>query len=376
MEPQTKKNILTILIDHISSCMAPIIPIVIAGGLVKLLVVIFTMTGILLEGSSTEAVLSFIGDAPLYFLPFFLAYTASVHFHVNTILAIGAVGALMSPSFVELANSPQALSFLGIPLIKATYAYSTIPVILLIAAMVWIEKLVHRWMPKVVDDVLSPLVILLLSSLVGLLAIGPLGTLIGNALSGAISWLQLHASWLAWTVFAATTPLQVITGTHWVFVATAISQLGSTGLDSGIMVGYFILALSMTGVSLAVFLKAKTLSLKKTALSSGLTVFFAGVTEPVAYGLCLRYKKPLITAILGCIVAGLYQGIVGIHCYVYAFPAIPSCLMFASGDEPGNFAKAMIAASIAFVSSFLLTLFFGGRLDSDEADQASGSSKA
>ncbi len=370
MEQNAKKNILTVLIDHVSSCMAPIIPIVIAGGLVKLLVIIVTMTGLLAEGTPTEAVLSFIGDAPLYFLPFFLAYTASVHFKVNTVLAIGAVGALMSPSFVELAEGSQALSFLGIPLVKASYGYSTIPVILLVAAMVWIEKLVHKLMPKVVDDILSPLVILLLSSLVGLLAIGPLGTLIGNGLSGAIFWLQDHVSWLAWTLFAAVSPLLVITGTHWVFVATAITQLGSAGLDPGILPGFFIMALALFGTAMAVFLKAKTPALKKTSFSCGFTVLLAGVSEPSLYGLCLPYKKPLITTVLGCAAAGLYQGIVGIHCYVYAFPAIPSCLMFASADEPGNFAKAMIAAVIAFAASFLLTLLFGGRLDTDEAQAA------
>ena len=70
--------------------------------------------------------------------------------------------------------------------------------------------------------------------------------------------------------------------------------------------------------------------------------------------------------ILGGAIAGLYQGLVTIHCYVYAFPAIPSCLMFASGDEPGNFVKAMISGAIAFVASFLLTLLFGGRLDAED----------
>ena len=113
-----------------------------------------------------------------------------MHFKVNTVLAIGAVGAMMSPTFVELASSTEDLFFAGIPLIKADYAYSTIPIILLIVVMIYIEKAVHRIMPKALDDILSPLVILLVSSLLGLLAIGPLGTLIGNALSGSMSWLQ------------------------------------------------------------------------------------------------------------------------------------------------------------------------------------------
>ena len=130
------------------------------------------------------------------------------------------------------------------------------------------------------------------------------------------------------------------------------------------------MALALGGTCLAVFLKAKTASLKKTALSSGLTVLLAGVSEPSMFGVCLPYKRPLLTAILGSAIAGLYQGIAGIHCYVYAFPAIPSCLMFASADEPGNLTKAMIAAVIAFAASFLLTLLFGGRLDADETQAA------
>ena len=238
MERTQKQSIVSIVIDHISSCMGPVVPILIAGGLVKLLVIIFTYTGLVANGNTTEQVLSIIGDAPLYFLPFLLAYSASVHFKVNTVLAIGAVGAMMSPTFVELASSTEDLFFAGIPLIKADYAYSTIPIILLIVVMIYIEKAVHRIMPKALDDILSPLVILLVSSLLGLLAIGPLGTLIGNALSGSMSWLQARVPVIAWALFAGLTPLLVMTGTHWVFVAVAVSQLGVYGAEDGIMVGF------------------------------------------------------------------------------------------------------------------------------------------
>lgn len=366
MEQTKKKNVAAIVIDHISSCMGPVIPVLIAGGLVKLVVIIFTAAGILAEGSTTEQILSLIGDSPLYFLPFFLAYTASSHFHVNTILAIGAVGAMMSPSFVELASSQEALFFAGIPVIKATYAYSTIPVILLIAVMVYIEKLVHKIMPKALDDILSPLVILLLSALAGLLAIGPLGTLIGNLLSGGMVWLQAHAPVAAWALFAGLSPLMVITGIHWVFVAIAVGQLGAYGMEDGVMAGFFILTLCQAGASFAVFLKAKTPALKKLALSCGITVFLTGVTEPPIYGVTLKYKRPFITSMIGAAIAGAYQGLVTIHCYVYAFPGVPSFLMFSSKEEPGNLLKAMIAAAISFAVSFLLTYLFAGPLDTEE----------
>ncbi len=365
MEENAKKSIGAAAIDHISSCMSPIIPVLIAGGLVKLVVVIVTMSGLLSEGTTTEQVLSLIGDAPLYFLPFLLAHTASLHFGVDSVLAIGAVGAMMSPAFVELVSSGHELAFLGLPLVKATYAYSTIPIILLVAAMIWIEKLVHKIMPKALDDVLSPFLILLLSALLGLLAIGPLGTLIGNLLVGIMDFLELHAPVAAWAVFAATTPLQVITGTHWVFIATCISQLGATGIDSGILVGFFILSVALAGADFAVFFKAKTAALKKLSLSCGITIFLVGISEPSIFGIALKYRRPLLTTMAACAIAGLFQGIVTIHAYVYAFPAVPSCLMFAG--EPGNLLKALLSGAIALVSAFLLTFFFGGRLDKDEA---------
>lgn len=366
MEQTKKKNIVGIIIDHISSCMAPVIPMLIAGGLVKLIIIILTMTGLLSNGSTTEQVLSLIGDAPLYFLPFLLAYTSSVHFKVNTVLAIGAVGAMMSPTFIELVSSSEALSFAGLPLVKATYAYSTIPIILLIVVMVYLEKAVHKIMPKVLDDILSPLVILLLASLLGILVVGPLGTLIGNGLSGSIFWLQIHAPVAAWALFAGLTPILVMTGTHWVFVAVAITQIGTYGVEDGIMAGFFILTMCQAGASFAVFLKAKTPALKKLSLSCALTTFMTGVTEPPIYGICLKYKRPLITSMIGAAVAGIYQGFVTVHCYVYAFPAIPSFLMFASSDEPGNLAKALAAAAISLIFSFILTFFFAGPLDSKD----------
>ena len=366
MNETTKKpGLFSRLIDHVTGCMGPIIPVLIAGGLVKLIVLILTMTGLLAEGTTTEQVLSLIGDAPLYFLPMILAYTSAVQFHVNPVIAMSAVGAMLSPTYVELASSAEKLTFAGLPFVKATYAYSTIPVILLVAAMIWIEKGVHKLLPKAVDDVLAPLVILLISSLVGFLAIGPLGNLIGNLLVGIIDWLQIHAPAAAWAVFAATTPLQVITGTHWVFIATCISQLGAVGVDNGILVGFFILSLAMAGTDFAVFLKTKSASAKKTALSCGITILLTGVSEPSIFGVALKYKRPLITTMLACAIAGLFQGIVTIHAYIYAFPAIPSCLMFSG--EPGNLVKALIAGAIALASAFVLTFLFGGKCEEPDA---------
>lgn len=64
----------------------------------------------------------------------------------------------------------------------------------------------------------------------------------------------------------------------------------------------------------------------------------------------------MIGNIVGCIAAGIVQGILTIHCYIFTFPSIPSMLMFYSADEPANLMKAVIVGVVAFVASFVVTV--------------------
>ena len=66
---------------HLSACMAPLIPVITAGSLVKLIHLLLNMTGIL--SGSTDTILQVIGDTPFYFLPILVAVTASEHFGAN-----------------------------------------------------------------------------------------------------------------------------------------------------------------------------------------------------------------------------------------------------------------------------------------------------
>lgn len=63
----------------------------------------------------------------------------------------------------------------------------------------------------------------------------------------------------------------------------------------------------------------------------------------------------MIGNILGCMIAGIVQGIITVHCYIYTFPSIPSVLMFYSMDEPNNLIKAILVGVVAFVASFIIT---------------------
>ena len=73
--------------------------------------------------------------------------------------------------------------------------------------------------------------------------------------------------------------------------------------------------------------------------------------------LCFKEKTPLIVNVLGCMIAGVVQGILTVHCYTFAFPCIPTILMFYSVDDPANLWKTAVVAVVSFVASFVITAF-------------------
>ncbi|MCM1268668.1 MAG: PTS transporter subunit EIIC [Bacteroidales bacterium] len=347
-----KKGLLAVF-DHVTACMLPIIPLLLAGGILKIIVMLLTAVHIL--SGSTEVILSALATTPFYFLPVFVAYSAAKHFETDPLLALASVCVMLLPDFAALMESGERVTFAGIPVVAATYAYNVIPIILLIYCMSWIVK----WLKKLIRESLQPYFLavcaIAVTSLLGILVIEPIVSLLSGLLADGLEVMQFKAPMIAWAVFAALTTLLVSTGMHWIFITLAITQIGVTGVDYGIMVGFLISNISLAGCDLAVFVKSKTAEKKAMSLSAMITEFASGVAEPSIFGVCFQEKTPMIGNVLGCAVAGVVQGILTVHCYTFAFPCIPTILMFYSAEEPNNLWKAVIVAAAAFAASFVIT---------------------
>lgn len=344
------------MMNHITECMAPVIPSLIAGSLLKLLLLILGYTGVFQHLGQTEEILTVISNAPFYFLPILLAYTCSKHFHTDTIISITVVSVFLLPDFIALMERENSISFLGIPVYQTTYEYSIVPIILLVFVQSYLEKRLKQIIPEKAKTMLLGITNLLVTSTIGILFIGPMGAYVSQYLSKGIFWLQDKVPILAWGLLAAMIPLLIITGMHWIFISVAITQIGQYGVDNGIMPCFFVTHMALAGTVFAVMLKTKNEKIKQTAFHAGITVFLAGTSEPALYGICIPQKKPLVIAMIASGIAGLYQGIVTVHCYIYTFPGILAFLMFYSKTESGNMIRAVISAVIAFMTAFVITM--------------------
>lgn len=355
---EEKGNLFDQFTSFISSCMSPLIPALIGGGMIKVILILLTTVGWMSDKSQTYTILSVFGDAPFYFLPIELAITASKYHKVNQLMAVIAGAILIHPNFITLVNSGKAIHLMGLPVTAARYSSSVIPILLIVWAMKYLEAFLEKVVPSSFKSILKPLLEIFIVGVVSLVIIGPTGTWAGELLSGIVLLIQKHAAWLAMPLMAAFMPLIVMTGMHWafspIFLAASIASP-----DSLILPAMLAANIGQGAASLAVAVKTKNKNTRQIASAAAVSALLAGVTEPALYGVTLKYKKPLYASMISGAITGLFMGIVNLKAFAFAVPSILAIPQFVNKAIPNNFIYALIVLVASLVITFVLTLVFG-----------------
>lgn len=344
--------------NFISSCMSPLIPALIGGGMIKVILILLTALHWMSATGQTYTILSVFGDAPFYFLPIELAITASKYFKVNQIMAVIAGAILIHPNFIALVNAGKPVHLMGLPVTLASYSSSVIPILLIVWFMKYLEMFLEKILPANLKSILKPLLEIFIVGVIGLVVIGPIGTWAGDLLSWIVLFINKHASWLAMPLMAAFMPLIVMTGMHWafapIFLAASIAHP-----DTLILPAMLAANLAQGAASLAVAIKTKNKNTRQIASAASISAFLAGVTEPALYGVSLKYKKPLYAVMISGAVSGLFMGIVHLKSFAFAIPSLLSLPQFVNAKASSNIINAVIVAVVSIVLTFILTLVFG-----------------
>ncbi|WNS46689.1 beta-glucoside-specific PTS transporter subunit IIABC [Paenibacillus sp. MMS20-IR301] len=367
-EDGKKQNVILKIFETIAGVFAPMLPAITAAGILKGLLALFVTLGWLTAGTDTYRILSAIGDGVFYFLPILISFSAARKFGSNPFIAVGVGAALMYPDMGALLSSGNPVSFLHIPVTAVSYGSSVIPALLAIWLLSYVEKTVDRFIPASLKLLLVPLISLLVMVPVTLIAIGPLGTFIGDGLSGGINWLLNEGGLFAGIVLGGAMALIIMTGMHYALVPVIISNLATLGFDKFLPLTY-ISNMGQAGATLGVFFRAKNKKLKSVALSTSFTALM-GVTEPAMYGVNMKYKKPFIAAMIGSAAGGGFALAFGAKAYALAgnggIPGLP-------GLVGQTFWYAFGGMVIAFAVAAVVTVMLGIEEEADDAEQISGS---
>lgn len=349
------------ILDVISASIAPIIPVLLGCGMVKILLIMLDLMGID-ASTSTYKILQIIGDTGYYFLPLLLAYSASKKLKCNTPLAITLVSILVHPELITLLAKGNS-SFLSVPVTAASYGSTVIPALLSVWLLSLIEPLTDKVFTSWRRTLLKPLVILLVCIPIILIVLAPLGMLIGNAMASLLSFMYAKVGWLTIGIYASILPFVVMAGMHVAVFPYILSNLDTLGYDFIQLPAMLAYNFSQAAAAAAVALKSKDKELKAIATAAAISACVGGITEPALYGVNLRLKKPLIASMIGSGISGLLIGLLGVKAFAFSGPCLLSFPMFASSMFAQNFLFACLAGGVSIVVTFVLTLLFGWEED-------------
>lgn len=357
-QEKQKVNPIVAALDFIAGCMTPLFTAIIAGGLIKVLLVIFgpTLLGVLSSESDTYILMNALGDAPFYFLPVLVAFTASKKLNCNSFLAVMVSSVLIYPDVITLLGSDQATHLFGIiPVVHGSYSSSIVPAMLATILLKYVEIIVDKIVPDWSKNFLKPLLIVIITAPITLCLLAPLGLMVGNGLQFVIDAIYNFAPWLAMMLFSAAMPFIVMTGMHWAFVPACLLGLANPGYDLLLLPAMLTSNIAQAGATFGVAAKTKDKELREMAIPAGISALLAGVTEPAMYGITLRLRKPMIAACIASGIGGLIMGITSLKAYAFATPCLTAIVQFISPDSGKNMICAVVVLIVSLVLSFVLS---------------------
>ena len=384
-EKKDDRKIVARMVDTLSGIFTPILPAITAAGMIKAILALLTAFSLVDKTGTTYQTLNFMADAAFYFLPILLANSAAKKFKCNPYLAMMLGGMLLHPDFINMVaaskESGEAIRIFLLPITNAGYSSSVLPIILIVWFMSYVEPIADRISPKPVKFFTKPLITAIVTGIVGLVVIGPIGTIISNLIASGVHSLNNYCSWLVPALVGAFTPLLVMTGTHYGLIPIGINNRMTMGYDTLIYPGMLGSNVAQGGAALAVAFKSKKSEIKQLASSAGITAV-CGITEPALYGINIRFKTPLYAAMIGGGVGGFLMGILNVKNYSGGSPGFLTLPSYLGGDTLTSFYFACAGAAVSVVIAFIISYVLykdpqdeDGKTSAKDQPQASSNTK-
>lgn len=354
------------LFTHLADIFMPLLPALISGGLIlgfrSLIgeIALFENgTQSLVETSifwaNLHAFLWLIGEAIFLFLPVGICWSVARKMETSPILGIVLGITLVSPQLMSAyaigTQLPQTWDFGLFTIDKVGYQAQVIPAILAGLTLSYFERALNKIIPDCLNLIVVPVVSLSGVVLLAHAFIGPLGREIGNGVAWAVKTVMTgEFAPIGAMLFGFFYAPLVITGVHQTSLAIDMQMLQSLG-GTPLWPLIALSNIAQASAVVAVIIMTKTVRVRELAIPASLSAYL-GVTEPAMYGINLKYRFPMLCAMLGSACAGLVCGLCGVLAGSIGVGGLPAIL---SIQLPfwGGFALAVL---VAIVVPILLTM--------------------
>ncbi|QLB43377.1 MULTISPECIES: sucrose-specific PTS transporter subunit IIBC [Mannheimia] len=358
------------LVKGLADIFVPIIPAIVAGGLLMGIHSMLTAVGFFWEGESVVSrypaiadlvdFINTVSNAPFVFLPVLLGFSATRKFGGNPFLGAALGMLLVHPALADGWNYAKTLMegnikywhIFGLEIEKVGYQGTVIPTIISAWVLATLEKTFRKFVPSYLDNLVTPLFSLFIAGVLAFTVIGPFGREAGSAISAGLTWLYDTLGFIGGAIFGTFYAPIVITGMHQTFIAVETQLLAEVARTGGTFI-FPIAAMSniaQGAACLGVAFAMKDAKVRGLAIPSGISALL-GITEPAMFGVNLRYRQAFIAAMLASGLSSAFIAFFNVKAIALGaagFLGIPSI-------KPDSLAMYSVGMVISFVLAFTIS---------------------
>lgn len=363
-------NIIMRGVKVLSDIFVPIIPAIVAGGLLMGINNVLTATGLFFPGKSLidempalAGLASFINlcaNAPFTFLPVLIGFSAAKKFGGNAYLGAAMGMIMVHPDLLNAyalsgATEIPTWGWFGMEVQAVGYQGTVLPVLAVTWILANIEKRLHKITPSWLDNLTTPLLSILITSVLTFVVVGPIMRTAGDLLAMGLSWLYSTLGFIGGAIFGLLYAPITITGMHHSFSAIETQLIAAAETTGG---SFIFPTASMNNVAqgaavLGVLLMTKDEKLKSICSASGISALL-GITEPAMFGVTLKLKYPFYAAIIGSAVGSAWCAGTKTLALALGAAGLPGFISIA----PQSWVNFFIGLALSMATSFALTIFF------------------
>ncbi|MDM5227110.1 PTS transporter subunit EIIC [Cytobacillus sp. NJ13] len=316
-----KKNVLQRGIRVLADIFIPILPAIVAAGLLMGLNNVLANPGIFYEGESvldvhTEwsgfaGIINLISNTAFTFLPALIAFSAAKKFGGNPVLGIVLGLIMVHPELMNayaFASDPESVehwNLFGFEIAKVGYQGQVIPVLFAAYLLATLEKSLRKVIPESLQLLAVAPIALIITGIATFTIIGPVTMTGANWITDGILYLFDVSPVLAGAVYGLISPPLVITGMHHLFLGVNLQMAGSLGYVTLWPIGETVTLAQGIAALTMFFLIKNNKKLKSVSLSATVSAWL-GITEPAIYGVNLRFRYPFIAVMIGSAIGSAY----------------------------------------------------------------------
>ena len=361
------------IMSALAEIFAPLIPIMITGGLILGFRNCIDSMYLLENGTKTlvqvsqfwsgvDSFLWLIGEAIFHMLPVCICWsvtkkmgtTESLGIVLGLTLVSGQLLNAYSVATTAAADIPQwDFGFVQVNMIG--YQAQVIPAMLAAFTLVYLEKFFRKVCPAVISMIVVPFCSLVLSVMAAHFVLGPIGWAIGSAVSSAVyAGISGPFRVIFGAVFGFVYAPLVITGLHHMSNAIdlqLVADFGGTMLWPMIALSNIAQGSAVLGM---IYLQRKNAAAQEVNVPSCISCYL-GVTEPAMFGVNLKYNFPFLCGMIGSAVAGVVCTATSTTANSVGVGGLPGILSI----QPAYMLTFAICMVIAIVIPFVLTVAVG-----------------